>query len=196
MHIIVHMYIHVYIYTFLPSIPLFFFPSLLPTTSLSLSPQIKAASEKLAQLHTSTLASSSSQEDKSSSSFANAASPSGMPTASSDVLEAQRKRFEELKVSSPQLILPLPFEFIPPPPPLPPPRQRQARSSTSTDGSPAKDTTSKEDLLFDQIATSSAAKTSAIHYYVHYYVYNTLLRVQYITTCTIHYYMYNTLLHV
>jgi hypothetical protein len=90
------------------------------------SPQIMAASEKLAKLHGSP--SVFSQEEKSSP--VTSASSGSMPTASSDVLEAQRRRFEELK--------------------------NQARSPTSTDG-PAK---SNEDSLFDQMATSSASKSS------------------------------------
>ena len=77
-----------------PSLP----PSHPPSLPLSLphcSPQITAASEKLTKLHGSP--SISSQEEKASP--VTSASSAMMPTASSDVLEAQRKRFEELKVS-------------------------------------------------------------------------------------------------
>lgn len=63
--------------------------------NLFFSPQIKAASEKLAKLHSSP--SVTSQDDKTSS--VTMATTSEMPPASADVLEAQRKRFEELKVS-------------------------------------------------------------------------------------------------
>jgi hypothetical protein len=92
------------------------------------SPQIKAASEKLAKLHPSP-SSSSSQDDKSSA--APSATSGVMPTASSDILEAQRKRFEELK--------------------------NQARSPSSTTDGASK---SKEDSLFDAMASSAAAKSS------------------------------------
>lgn len=95
------------------------------------SPQIRAASEKLAKLHASP--SVSSQDDKPSSV---STSSDMMPTASSDVLEVQRKRFEELK--------------------------NQARSATSPSSSTTTDGPSKtkEDALFDQMASSSASKSS------------------------------------
>jgi len=57
------------------------------------SPVIKAASEKLAALKSSSASSPSTASEKPQSS----ASP-GLPSASEEVLEAQRKRFEELKV--------------------------------------------------------------------------------------------------
>jgi hypothetical protein len=97
------------------------------------SPQIKAASEKLAQLHNSP--SSSSHDDDKTSPSAGATSTGDvvMPTASSDVLDAQRKRFEELK--------------------------NQARFSASSTDGPSK---SKEDSLFDAMASTSAAKSSPV----------------------------------
>ena len=57
------------------------------------SPVIRAASEKLAALKSSSTSSPSASPEKPQSS----ASP-GLPSASTEVLEAQRKRFEELKV--------------------------------------------------------------------------------------------------
>ncbi|CAI7999856.1 Clathrin coat assembly protein AP180, partial [Geodia barretti] len=98
------------------------------------SPQIKAASEKLAQLHSSPSSSSPSHNDKTSpSAGATSTGDVAMPTASSDVLEAQRKRFEELK--------------------------NQARSpASSTDGQ----SKSKEDSLFDAMASTSATKSSPV----------------------------------
>ena len=60
---------------------------------ISRSPVIKAASEKLAALKSSSVSSPSTASEQPQSS----ASP-GLPSASEEVLEAQRKRFEELKV--------------------------------------------------------------------------------------------------
>ena len=69
--------------------------SCIKVTSLTFthSPSIRAASEKLAALK--------SAEKKSVSPAAKAGSPSSqtIPSASTEVLEAQRKRFEDLKVS-------------------------------------------------------------------------------------------------
>lgn len=59
----------------------------------SVSPVIRAASEKLAALKSSSTSSPSASSEK----LQSTASP-GLPSASTEVLEAQRKRFEELKV--------------------------------------------------------------------------------------------------
>lgn len=104
--------------------------SIKKATNAQPSPQIKLASEKLAKLHTSSSSATASQDDKTSASATSASV--AMPTASSDILEAQRKRFEELK------------------------KQTKSPSTTTTDG-PSK---SKEDSLFDQMATTSASKSS------------------------------------
>ncbi len=62
--------------------------------TFDLSPAIKAASEKLAKLREQPV-----ERDLSPSTPPTSPGDTGMPSASPDVLEAQRKRFEELKVS-------------------------------------------------------------------------------------------------
>ena len=59
------------------------------------SPQIQAASEKLTELKNKSTSSGRSTPT------ASTASPLNLPSASDDVLVAQKKRFEELKVSCP-----------------------------------------------------------------------------------------------
>lgn len=62
--------------------------------TFDLSPAIRAASEKLAKLREKQL-----EEEPSPLTPPTSPENSGMPSASPDILEAQRKRFEELKVS-------------------------------------------------------------------------------------------------